>query len=115
MRQTKKYASACEILTFPHVTQEQLYQELNRLGWFWDSKKQQWIRDDRIAEAPSKLIKIRLWANKDKVEQIADVLQEALAPYGLKVIEKSELCLCRPPQQNDARIYFTLEDDDEVD
>lgn len=113
MKQTKKYSKACEILTINHTTQEQLYQELNRLGWFWDSKKQQWIRDDRIAEPASNLIKIRLWANKDKVEQLSEILQEALAPYGIKVLEKSEPYLCRPPQQNDARIYITLQGEDE--
>ena len=70
MKQTKKYSKACEILTINHTNQEQLYQELNRLGWFWDCKKQVWIRDDRLVEPPSKLIKIRLWANKVSLRSV---------------------------------------------
>lgn len=51
MKQTKKYTKACEIATLNHETQESLYQQLNELGFFWDSKLQKWERDDRIAEA----------------------------------------------------------------
>lgn len=109
MKQTKKYTSACSRLTISHSTQEQLYQELNRLGWFWDKKQQQWVRDERVAESPSKLIKFRIWAGKDKVEEISSILQEALLPYGINLLEKSEPYLCRPPQQNDARVYTTFE------
>jgi hypothetical protein len=33
MKQTQKYSQACQILTFPHAIQDELYGELNRLGW----------------------------------------------------------------------------------
>lgn len=110
MKQTKKYSKACEIATLNHETQESLYKQLNELGFFWNSKLQQWERDDRIAEPPSDLIRIRVWAASDKVEQAADIFIESAGQYGLKLQEKSEPYPCRPPKQADSRIYLTFTD-----
>lgn len=110
MKQTKKYTKACEIATLTHETQESLYQQLNELGFFWDSKLQQWERDDRIADPPTDLIRVRVWANTDKVEQAAQCLIESAQEYGLKFQEKTEPHKCRPPKQNESRIYLTFTD-----
>lgn len=63
MRHTKKYVTALEIATINHSNQEQLYKELNRLGFFWNAVKSKWERDDRLPDPPSEALKIRLWAS----------------------------------------------------
>lgn len=112
MRQTQKYTKACEIATVNHETQESLYKQLNELGFFWNSKIQQWERDDRLADPPSDLIRIRVWAAGDKVEQAANILIESVGQYGLKLQEKSQSYPCRPPKQADSRIYLTFTDEE---
>ena len=89
MKRTKKYTGATEILTFPHSSQDELYTELNRLGWYWSSKKSQWERDDRQA-IDNNLVKIRVWAKKEIVEELAQHFIESGVDRGLKFIEKSE-------------------------
>lgn len=110
MRQTRKYCSACEIAILNHATQEDLYTELNRLGFFWDSKKQVWERNDQLAEPPSKLIKVRVWAATDQVERVAEAMIEAMMNYELKFLEGSAPFVCRPPKQNESRIYLLFSD-----
>ena len=111
MKQTKKYSKACEIATLNHETQESLYKQLNQLGFFWDSKFQEWERDNRLADPPSDLIRVRVWAATDKVEQAASILIESAQQYGLKLQEKTEPYQCRPPKQKDSRIYLTFTED----
>lgn len=116
MRQTEKYKKAGRVLTFPHTSQDQLYQELNRLGWWWNSKKQEWERDETLgASEPSKLIKIRIWTDSTKVQQIADLFIESLESLGFKIQEKSDPYVCRPPQQNDSRIYLTFLNEERIE
>ena len=110
MKQTKKYTKACEIATLNHETQDALYNQLNELGFFWDSKLQKWERDDRIADPPTDLIRIRVWAATDKVEQAAQCFIESAQQYDLKFQEKTEPYKCRPPKQNESRIYLTFTD-----
>jgi len=113
MKKTKKYAGACEILTYPHSTQENLYQELNRLGFYWQPKKQKWVRDDTPAREVSKQIKVRILASSDLVEQAAELIVEQAESVGMKFIEKSEAYPCRPPNQNESRIYLVFENIEE--
>ena len=112
MKQTKKYSKAYEIATLNHETQESLYKQLNKLGFFWDSKLQKWERDDRIADPPTDLIRIRVWAATDKVDGAASILIESAQQYGLKFQEKTEPYKCRPPKQNESRIYLTFIDNE---
>ena len=111
MKQTAKYSGAKARLTFPHQDQEELYAELNRLGWYWNSKIKQWERDDTPARSATNLVKIRVWAASDKVKQAADLFTEASLEMGLRLVERSEPYQCRPPQQNESRIYLTFEDE----
>lgn len=112
MRRTQKYSKACEILSISHSSQDELYSELNRLGWYWNSKNKQWERDDRIA-VESKLIKVRVWANSEIVEELADLFIEQSSEIGIRFLEKSKPYPCRPPNQNESRIYLTFEDSEE--
>lgn len=111
MKQTKKYTGACEILTYPHNTQEELYRELNRLGFYWHPDKKKWERDDTPAKEATRLIKIRVWASTNTVQQAAELIVEQLEGTGLRLIEQSEMYQCRPPLQNESRIYLVLEDE----
>ncbi|MEH2438397.1 MAG: hypothetical protein V7K25_30065 [Nostoc sp.] len=110
MKRTAKYSKACQILTFPHSSQEQLYSELNRLGWYWQSGKKEWERDDTPAKAATKLIRVRVWAAKETVENAAELFLENAESNGLRLIEKSAPYPCRPPNQLESRIYLTFED-----
>lgn len=110
MKRTKKYTGAIDILTHPHETQDELYSELNRLGWYWDSKQQRWVRDGRVADPETKLIRIRVLSGTSQVQNVADNVIEAMQERGLRLLEKSPPYPCRPPQQNDSRVYLTFED-----
>ncbi|AUB40452.1 hypothetical protein COO91_06467 [Nostoc flagelliforme CCNUN1] len=109
MKKTAKYSKACQILTFPHHTQDELYAELNRLGWYWQAKKKEWERDDTPAKEATKLIRIRVWAAKDMVEDAAELFLEGAEGNGLRLIEKSAPYPCRPPNQLESRVYLTFE------
>ena len=112
MRKTQKYTGACEILTYPHSNQEELYSELNRLGFYWQSKKNKWERDNTPAKEATKLIKVRVWATTNLVDQVAEVMVEQMETVGLKFLEKSNPYQCRPPNQNESRVYLIFEDVD---
>ena len=110
MKQTQKYSQACRILTFPHHTQDELYSELNRLGWWWNAKKKQWARDDTPAKEATNLIRVRLMASSQKVSEVAQHFVEASNDMGLRLVEQSEPYPCRPPNQNESRVYLSKED-----
>ncbi|MEI1375959.1 hypothetical protein PQG02_06815 [Nostoc sp. UHCC 0926] len=115
MKKTAKYSKACCILTFPHSSQEELYSELNRLGWYWQADKKEWARDDTPAQSATKLIKVRVWAAKESVEDAAELFLEGAQGNGLRLIEKSPPYLCRPPKQLESRIYMTFEEIDRTE
>jgi len=115
MKQTKKYRAAQEIATLHHTSQADLYHQLNNLGWYWNAKKQTWERDDRLAEPASELLRIRVWAAGEKVENLALIVAEALAPYGLELLEQSEAYPCRPPKQSECRVYLIFREIEDAD
>lgn len=110
MKQTQKYSSACRILSFPHANQDELYSELNRLGWYWQPKQKKWERDDTPAREATNLIRVRVMASNKKVAEVAQHFVEASGDMGLKLIEQSEPYPCRPPNQNESRVYLSFED-----
>lgn len=110
MKQTKKYSGACEIATLNHSNQEDLYYQLNGLGFYWNSKTQVWERNDQLAKPASKIIKIRVWTATEHVDRLAAATIEGLEAYGLQLVEISSPYVCRPPQQNDSRIYLSFTD-----
>lgn len=113
MKKTQKYSKACQLLTFPHDNQDQLYAELNQLGWYWQPNKKQWERDNTPAKEATKLIRVRVWAAKEKVQDAAELFVENAESMGLRLLEKSNPYPCRPPNQLESRIYLTFEDCDD--
>lgn len=109
MKQTKKYVSAIAILTYPHSSQDELYQELNRLGWFWDSKKQKWERNNSLKnDEETNLIRIRVWSGNSRIDHIVPLIIEAVSEIGLRLEEQSVPYVCRPPRGNESRVYLTF-------
>ena len=108
MKKTKKYTTASDILTFPHNNQEDLYKELNRLGFYWNARTQNWERNDRLPDPASELVRIRVWANSKVVENAADLVVEGMEEKGFSLLEKSEPYQCRPPKQLESRIYLSF-------
>lgn len=109
MKKTEKYSKACQVLTYPHQAQDVLYTELNRLGWYWQAKKKEWERNDAPAKEATKLIRVRVWAAREVVEDAAELFLENVESMGLRLIEKSSPYPCRPPNQLESRIYLTFE------
>jgi hypothetical protein len=108
MKKTKKYSKATELLTFPHNNQEELYQELNRLGYYWDALDKKWIRDERLANPPKQGVDIRVWADKDYTEEHAETLVQLFLKNGYRLSNRSGTYPCRPPKQNESRIYLSF-------
>ncbi len=108
MRQTEKYRKAVEILKYPHNSHQELYSEMNRLSYYWDAKNRKWERDDRLADPPMDGVKIRLWANNDEVQDYSELITQLLKAEGYTIVDKSEPYQCRPPKQNESRIYLSI-------
>ncbi len=110
MKQTQKYSQATRILTYPHTKQDELYSELNRLGWYWNATAKKWERDDTPALEPSGLIRVRVWASTEKVSDVAQHVIEAFSDVGLTLVEQSTPYQNRPPNQLESRIYLTFKE-----
>ncbi len=103
MSDTHKYSSAQEIARVLSMgnfnTREHLYYELNRLGYFWKSSKQQWERYEIVGEAPPyEPMRIHLWANQDRVDAIVDEVIEQLASVGIYMVGRSDSIPSKPPE-----------------
>lgn len=113
IRRTIKYIRASEqseAQNFEHETCDQLYEHLQGLGYYWDNNCQSWIYSPAEEnDPPSTTIKIRLWFDKHQVNDVSNKLIELMESDGYRLIEKSTLYPCRPPQANDARIYLRFD------
>lgn len=110
MKRTKKYLKALCIMRDSHETQDEFYSELNRFGWYWNPKQQEWECDDGVAELGTELIRVRVLTGTSHIQNVADSLIEAMQGQGLRLLEVSPPYSCCPPQQNDSRVYLTFED-----
>jgi hypothetical protein len=113
MRQTKKYVAAVETSKKSGLrdwaTQEGLYELLKCNGYMWDSKTGEWLYlPEMAADAPSPLIKMRVWADMDVVKMVADTIASAMPHLGGELVDRSEGYPCRPPKQLEGRVYLTF-------
>lgn len=108
---TAKYSAALAVARRERITQindqEQLYSQLRELGYFWNSDRKEWeyhaIED---ADDPTPLIMIRVWANAEIVEDVADdVIRRVPKNWG-QPLKKNGPYPCRPPKQREARMYI---------
>ncbi len=116
MKLTRKCATACNIaveqgINYALLTQDQIYAELQKRGYFWDPKSSRWDHySAEAASAPTDLIRMRVWAAAGEVEKIADLVVVQMNDFGrLKLVEQSEPYPCRPPKQLESRVYLTFQ------
>jgi hypothetical protein len=108
MKNTEKFRKAVDRyyqLKSPekYSTQDELYSLLNSHNYYWDSKNKLWELEE-TPDPPSELVKIRVMAARDRVKTIVN----DLSVEGLVLVETSDPYPCRPPKQNDSRIYLTF-------
>lgn len=114
-KMTAKYSTALSVARREKVganvngqnPQEALYSRLQEIGWFWNSDRKEWEHPDPAdADDPTPLIMIRVWANAEIVEDVAeDVIRRVPRNWG-KPIKKNGPYPCRPPKQFEARMYI---------
>lgn len=111
-KMTAKYSSALDIVRFKGLkiaqngNQEELYQALQKVGFFWDSNIKRWEEHDiEQAEEPTKLLMVRVWADAEIVEDMADDLVR-ISKKWFELVEKSPVYPCRPPKQREGRVYL---------
>jgi hypothetical protein len=114
-KKTVKYIAALTVLRNlgePGIglDAEHDYDALAELGYQWDAKKGKWINVSKLPSQPaSTLLRIRVWAAKGQAHAAAMVAAQALHERaGWNLLEESAPYPCRPPQQNDERVYLTF-------
>lgn len=110
-RMTKKYSSALALVHRLGLTgdidQENLYFDFANLGWHWNSQTRQWEQwDDEPADEPTDLVMIRLWAASEIVPELAEDVIRQMRHIGLRLLEASAPYPCRPPKQQESRVYL---------
>lgn len=109
-KMTAKYsralAAARQANIEPSNDQEALYARLQAAGYFWESQAKRWEHyAPEEADEPTPLIMIRVWADSEVTEEVADAVI-AGAPKAWRLVERSQPFGCRPPKQREARIYL---------
>lgn len=112
---TRKYTAAIETahkagLTQPGgwaTNQEDVYQALNQAGYHWNSETNAWEQwTDEPADQPTEFVMVRVWAAAETVGDVTDDLVRAMRKAGARLMERSNPYPCRPPKQQEARVYL---------
>lgn len=109
-KMTRKYSAAQNKafqikISIPNDA-EQLYKALVEIGYQWDSDKGKWTYlPAEPADAPTDLLMVRVWAEKELVAHAADRIVKHMAS-AYQLIERSDPYPCRPPKQLESRIYL---------
>jgi hypothetical protein len=87
--------------------QEALYQRLQKAGLMWDSSNKEWLYlPDEPADPATPLVMIRVWADAEIVEEMADLIQGLLTKRNFTATKRAGVYLCRPPKQLEGRVYL---------
>ena len=108
MRKTQKFRYAARLyyqlkLTEKFNNQEQLYSLLISNNYYWNSQEKIWEKGG-IPEPPSELVKIRITCDRDRLDSVV----KNMSIKGLYLLEISDPFPCRPPRQNDIRVYLSF-------
>lgn len=106
MKNTQKYRLALQISNIKHDHQDILYEELNKLGYYWDSKIKQWVKYEGESQQPLEGLKIRLWSDQKDMDEYSSLIKEICQAHGLKLLESSKPYPCRHPQEQEVRVYL---------
>jgi len=111
VRFTLKYRKALQIAPdFPRTTNVQLYQYLFDQGYAWDEQQQEWVEfQTGDNDLPDRRISIRVMTDYQEVDAIAETIAGWAENAGYRLISRSRVYLCHPPNGNDGRVYLTLE------
>lgn len=96
--------------------QEAVYTALQQHGYFWNSTAKIWeFSDPKEADPPTPLVMLRVWAGSDQVEDFANTLDTLVRNHfpDWKLIERSRPYQCRPPKQQESRVYLKYLPEDE--
>lgn len=86
--------------------QEELYSTINKAGYHWNSKIKEWeYHELEDANEPTPLIMIRVWADAEIVEEVADDVVKGVKRI-FQLVERSTPYPCRPPKQLESRVYL---------
>lgn len=90
-----------------YETADLIYSELQRAGWWWQSKTGKWERGEAAQPAMDDVM-VRVWAATGETLEMAvnDVVAGVEECLRLKLVERSEPYQCRPPKQNESRVYL---------
>lgn len=110
-RMTLKYKAALPLAHRLEVAadgdQNDLYRELERLNWHWNSDTGQWEQwADQPADDPTEFISIRVWADAEIIPEAVEAVVHGLQSAGLRLVEQSPPYPCRPPKHLEARVYL---------
>lgn len=109
-KMTAKYSSALTVARQEKIStagiQEDLYQSLQEIGYFWNSDRKEW-EHHAIEEAddPTPFVLVRVWADAEIVEDVADDVTKGLKRL-YNLVERSQPYPCRPPKQLESRVYL---------
>lgn len=109
-KMTKKYSLALEIAPeFSHSDHESLYSHLSGMGYWWNSRAQSWVFvEPEDSHPPSSVIRVRVMTANTLVAKAANELAERFELDGYVLSDVSKIYPCRPPNNNDGRVYLTF-------
>lgn len=112
-RVTAKYRSAITVAhnrglpTLETANQYELYDLLQKNGYFWNLDSKEWVHHDAAqADPPTPLVMVRVWADLDHVEAYAQQITEKCTAKIGPLVEKSKVYPNRPPKQLEGRVYL---------
>jgi hypothetical protein len=111
-RMTWKFSTALKLahrleLDINDADRELIYQQLEEEGWHWNSQTSEWEQwADEPADEPTDLIMIRLWCASEVIAELAGDVIRQMKNIGLRLVEASPPYPCRPPKQQESRVYL---------
>lgn len=111
-RMTRKYRAALTCardvgLQTDVEDQDTLYAGLMDLGYHWDPDAGGWeYHDPDQAHDPLTTVRIRVWAALDMVDLMVDDMLMSMDDF--KLVSRSKVYPCRPPNQKEGRVYLVL-------
>jgi hypothetical protein len=113
-RITLKYELAKRILPKINLDRDDLYLELNKLGYFWDTKIKQWVKTDSEKINTLENVRIRVWSKSEDIGKHTNNIIEALKIKGFTLLSESQEYVCRPPDHNQSRKYLEFSHSEDI-
>jgi hypothetical protein len=121
IKRTAKYVAAVEMayrlglaLARKHSSADQVYDELQRSGFYWDSKPKAWQQSpevDPLREMDKSLIRVRVTAHMIVLDDCVNRVLNALKPEGFTVQEVSKAYPNVRDTDGAGRVYIALRND----